>query len=302
MTRPQTQAMERRQSTTAPVRSGRAFGDLPPATTTISLARALELAGVDEPELALAAATTFKEARSLEELVTLVATTRRRKLDLMTRQVYYEKFGGVDDPPSLHIAIDGLRAIAANTGRYAGRLEPRFAGTLSIPSDDRGGTRTVPEKCVVTVYAVTAGGHKGAFEGVAWWEEAAYFPSGKLRPMFRNRPRGMLAIAAERQALRSAFPAETGGLADYDGPEDVVIEQAAPPRQATPALASRYEEIFDEQDVAVSGDRLVSRSTGEVLEEDKQAAAIVDRANDAVRQRQAEIAEIDRQRKEEGLL
>ena len=114
----------------------------------------------------------------------------------MLRHVYYERFGGPNSDPSLHVAIDGLRAIAASTGRYGGRSEPRFFGTYPMPLDD-GKEKPVPERCVVTVYAIVKGRHC-AFEGVAWMDEAYPGPGGRGR-MWRQRPRGMLAIAAERR-------------------------------------------------------------------------------------------------------
>jgi hypothetical protein len=46
----------------------------------------------------------------------------------------------------------------------------------------------------------------------------------------------------------------------------------------------------------------VDTSTGEVIDRPPEAKAIVDQAHAAAARRQQEIAEIDRQRKEEGLL
>jgi hypothetical protein len=75
------------------------------------------------------------------------------------------------------------------------------------------------------------GGRVGAFEGVAFMDEC-YPGVGARGRMWRARPRSMLAIAAERQALRRAFPSETGGLADVDEgeqptPASVVVERAS---------------------------------------------------------------------------
>jgi phage recombination protein Bet len=226
----------------------RPFGSLPPAQTGLTADRALELAGVDATELALLASTTFKEARSLEELVTLIATTRRRGLDALLKQVYYERFGGASSEPSLHVAIDGLREIAAATGRYAGRSEPRFNGVWDMPLEDKGATKPVPEKCSMTVYAIVQT-RICAFEGVAWMEESYPGTSGRGR-MWRQRPRGMLAIAAERQALRSAFPSETGGLADHDDDEDAreLPPSPSPPRRTVAENAALYDRIMGEPD------------------------------------------------------
>ena len=47
-----TRALEQRRPQTSGIRQ---FGDLPPATSSMDLSRALELAGIDEPELVLLA-------------------------------------------------------------------------------------------------------------------------------------------------------------------------------------------------------------------------------------------------------
>jgi phage recombination protein Bet len=261
----------------------------------MDLNRALELAGVDEPELALLASTTFRECSSMEELVTLIATVRRRGLDPLLKQVYYERFGGESSGPSLHVAIDGLRTIAVKTGRYVGAGEPRFSDVYDMRVDDRGTTKPVPAKCVVTVYA-NNGGRVGAFEGVAFMDECYPGPSARGR-MWRARPRSMLAIAAERQALRRAFPSETGGLADVDDGEQsagtVIVQR--PSEGDTDARADEYQRILGE------GAYSVDTQTGEVLQ-DPRAAAIVDQAHAAANQRELDLAEIDRQRREEGLI
>lgn len=234
--------LARRPQPASPAR--RVFGSLPDSQTGMELDAALELAGVDRTELALLASTTFKEARSLEELVTLISATRRRGLDAMLKHVYFERFGGQNSDPSMHVAIDGLRAIAAGTGRYGGRSEPRFSGVFDMKLDDDGHTKPVPEKCTMTVYAIVQN-RSCAFEGVAFMEESYPGTGGRGR-MWRERPRGMLAIAAERQALRSAFPGETAGLGDHD---DVEPEEAPAPRTRTVTEnAAEHARIFDQPD------------------------------------------------------
>src|SRR5215472_7817366 len=255
-----TQAIEQRRplEKTPGVRQ---FGDLPPATSSMDLSRALELAGIDEPELVLLASTTFKECASMEELITLIATVRRRGLDPLLKQVYYERFGGESSGPSLHIGIDGLRTIAVKTGRYVGAGEPRFSDVYDMRVDDRGASKPVPAKCVVTVYA-NNGGRVGAFEGVAFMDECYPGPGPRGR-MWRTRPRSMLGIAAERQALRRAFPSETGGLADVDEGEQpagpVVVERAS--AQQTAARADEYTRMLGESVYAVD------TRTGEVVQD-----------------------------------
>jgi len=267
----------------------RQFGDLPPATSSMDLNRALELAGIDEPELVLLASTTFKECSSMEELITLIATVRRRGLDPLLKQVYYERFGGESSGPSLHIGIDGLRTIAVKTGRYVGAGEPRFSDVYDMRVDDRGATKPVPAKCVVTVYA-NNGGRVGAFEGVAFMDECYPGPGPRGR-MWRTRPRSMLGIAAERQALRRAFPSETGGLADVDEGEQpaspVVVERAS--AQQTADRADEYNRMLGE------GVYAVDTRTGEVLQDDSaRAKTIVEQAHAAAQARDETVAQLTR--------
>jgi phage recombination protein Bet len=239
---------------------------LPPAQTDMSIDDALEIAQVDRAEFALLATTTFKHARSLEELATLIATTKRRGLDGLLKHVYFEQFGGSQSEPSLHVGIDGLRAIAAHTGRYAGSQEPRYSGQWRMPIDDRGGVQVVPEKAVVVVWAIVQG-RSCAFEGSAFMEESYPGPGPRGR-MWRQRPRGMLGIAAERQALRRAFPAETAGLVDADAPpsEFVDVEPVASRTlEQNKAAASHYVKIFGDDDAA-GATHHVDTTTGEVLD------------------------------------
>ena len=69
-------------------------GKLPSATTGMTIDDALEMTHVSRPEFALMAATTFKESRSLEELVSNIVFAQRRGLDPLSKQVYFEKFDG----------------------------------------------------------------------------------------------------------------------------------------------------------------------------------------------------------------
>jgi len=253
-----------RRPADAPRVALRPFGALPDSQTGMELDTALELAGVDRVEFALLASTTFKEARTLEELVTLIAGVRRRGLDGMLKHVYYERFGGQNSDPSMHVAIDGLRAIAAATGRYGGRSEPRFSGVYDMKLDDSGHTKPVPEKCTMTVFAIVQG-RSCAFEGVAWMEESYPGTSGRGR-MWRERPRGMLSIAAERQALRSAFPGETAGIGDHD---EVEVDAPAPTRTPTRTVAENaalHQRIFDTEDQPLPPPPKRERPLGELVD------------------------------------
>jgi len=132
------------------------------------------------------------------------------------------------------------------------------------------------------------GGRVGAFEGVAFMDEC-YPGVGPRGRMWRTRPRSMLAIAAERQALRRAFPSETGGLADVDEGEQptgpVVVER--PSERETAARADDYTRMLGESVYAVD------TRTGEVVQ-DPRAAAIVEQAHAAAQARDETVAQLNR--------
>jgi len=98
----------------------------------------------------------------------------------------------------------------------------------------------------------------------------------------------MLSIAAERQALRRAFPSETGGLADVDEgeqPTGPVVVRAS--EAQTAARADEYTRVLGE------GVYAVDTRTGEVME-DPRAAAIVEQAHAAAQARDETVAQLTR--------
>jgi hypothetical protein len=112
--------------------------------------------------------------------------------------------------------------------------------------------------------------------------------------MWRQRPRGMLSIAAERQALRRAFPAETSGIGDLDSGEDFSPSPAAPPRTTvaeTAAAAKRYRELYDDADqVATNGNgQHVDTTTGEVLDPEDEPAEEPPEPNSRKKNKQPDV-------------
>jgi hypothetical protein len=150
-----------------------------------------------------------------------------------------------------------------------------------------------------------------------------------LAPFWEKMGPHMLAKTAEGLALKRQFSLETNELELARIDEDWRQEQAR--------LSQRYVEIFGTDDNALElpSGRVVDRSTGEVLAEpaqdpttpspatrgfvahtnergetihipreaeDERAQAIVEQAHAAAANRDADLAEVDRQRREEGLI
>lgn len=129
---------------------------------------------------------------------------------------------------SIITTIDGLRVIAARSGRYRpDENEP----VLEYDPDSKGPTNPLGlTKALVKVYI-----DDKPVTGVAYWDEFAPIAdewgedeaTGRRRPTGRKTldtggnwgrmPRVMLAKCAEAQALRKAFPEDLSGL--YEGAE-----------------------------------------------------------------------------------
>ncbi|CAI9119569.1 phage recombination protein Bet [Brytella acorum] len=103
------------------------------------------------------------------------------------------------------------RIMAARTGEYAGKSEPEFGPDKTI---SLGGVQTrFPEWCRVTVRRLV-NGQMCEFHAKEYWLEnyaTAKRDSEEPNAMWKKRAYGQLAKCAEAQALRMAFPEQTGG-------------------------------------------------------------------------------------------
>jgi phage recombination protein Bet len=134
----------------------------------------------------------------------------RTGLDPLAHQIYsVPRSGG----RVIQVAIDGYRLIAQRTGEYAGNEEPSF-------DTDEGDH---PNVARLTVWRLVEGEPR-SFTGIARWQE--FKPPAGQDVMWLKMPWHMLGMAAERQALRKAFPQELSGLETADDPP-VTVEGTA---------------------------------------------------------------------------
>lgn len=233
------------------------------------------------------------------ELDLFATVCRRTGLDPFAKQIWsiQRKRKNVDTNrweayQVIQIGVHGLRLIAARTREYAGQDGPYYCAKDGAWTD----TWLGAEPPAAARVGVRRRGFAEPVFSVAVWDRAVQRDAqGNPMALWKTRGAEQLALAAERDALRRAFPIETADL------EAVVDQEEIRDR------SRRYDEIFAEDDVVVSGDHLVNRTTGEVepqraVSDDDRAHAIVDQAHRAAQQRQQDLAEIDRQRREEGLL
>lgn len=157
------------------------------------------------------------------ELRVFLALCERTGLDPFTKQIYCIKRWDASEGKNVmtsQVSIDGLRILAERTGKYVGFLGPQWCG-------DDGVWRDVwledgPPKAAR--FGVKKEGLPDTFWAVArWGSYVQKARDGKPNTTWQNMPDVMLGNAAERLALRRAFPYDlaAGGL----GESDVAPEQ-----------------------------------------------------------------------------
>lgn len=170
------------------------------------------------------------------ELDLFLATCARTGLDPIARQIYALKMEGPNGRLSIHVAIDGLRLIAARTGKYAGQDGPYWCG----PDGQWKDVWLAKEPPAAAKVGVKRLGSPELFWGVVTWKEFARFTrDGKLMSMWQEKPSHMLAKCAEAAALRKGYPNELSQLhaleeAPFELPGGATItEEPTAPHQRT---------------------------------------------------------------------
>lgn len=157
------------------------------------------------------------------------------------RQVHLiKRWSKQGDRYTVQTGIDGYRAQADRTGRYAGSDEYLFDEGLR--EYDMVKAKRKPVTATVTVYKAVSG-MRCPFTATARWEE--YYPGDKQGFMWDKMPFLMLGKCAEALALRKAFPDELAGIytdaemAQADMKDVPKSEYVAPPQSAPQVSSSQ---------------------------------------------------------------
>jgi phage recombination protein Bet len=110
---------------------------------------------------------------------------------------------------AIQVSIDGFRAIAEESGGYAGNEDAVFTGEELIEYGKDKKQVKVPLEAKVTVYKLVEG-QRYPFTATARWSE--YYPGDKMGFQWHIRPYLMLGKCAEALALRKAFPKLLSGM------------------------------------------------------------------------------------------
>ena len=133
---------------------------------------------------------------------------KARKLDPFLKPVHIVPMWDSKAKEMRDVIMPGLnlyRTQAAESGKLAGISEPEFGPRVSFTLGSA--TIQAPEFCKVTVKRLMPSGQIADFTAIEFFDEAVSVDkNGNPTPMWKKRPRGMLAKTAESQALRKAFP------------------------------------------------------------------------------------------------
>lgn len=149
---------------------------------------------------------TICRGSSDDEFQLFVHTCKRTGLDPFMRQIYAVKrwdSGLKREAMAIQIGIDGFRAIADKSGRYA-------PGRETVYQYDKNGELF---SATAFVKKQTADGTWHEVSATAFWAEyVAKTKDGQPTHMWREKRHIMLGKCAESLCLRKAFPNELSGL------------------------------------------------------------------------------------------
>jgi phage recombination protein Bet len=176
-----------------------------------------------------------------DELAMFIYQCNRTQLDPFSKQIYFVKRRDNKtgrDVGAIQTGIDGYRAIAERTGKYAGSDDYRFDEGLSeyehIQTKREGITTAT-----VTVYKIVDG-VRCPFTATARWKE--YYPGGNRAFFWDKMSYLMIGKCSEALALRKAFPYELSGVYTKEEMEQagVTVEEVEkkeePKRRQSPAV------------------------------------------------------------------
>jgi phage recombination protein Bet len=181
-----------------------------------------------------------KGASSLE-VDFFMQVAERCRLDPFRRQIHAVKRWDNSlrrETLTFQVGIDGLRAIAARTGEYAGNDEPAFE------LDGNGN----PVKATCTVFRFVKGQRVPFTASVFWREYCQTKKDGALTAMWAQRPFGQLGKCAEAAALRKAFPEDAGQLyTEEEIAADSEIASGAPAPKPGPRMPTTGSFLVQQQ-------------------------------------------------------
>lgn len=183
---------------------------------------------MDEGELVGILQTSLYPGAAVPSIKMVIGYCRASGLDPMQKPIHIVPMFDKASKSMRDVIMPGVglyRTQAARSGCLAGIDEPIFGPDVELTL---GGQKfAVPEWCKVTVRRLLANGAVGEFTAVEYWIEnyaTASRDSEVPNAMWKKRRRGQLAKCAQAQALRMAFPEQTGNAPTADEMEGKEID------------------------------------------------------------------------------
>lgn len=219
------------------------------------MSNAIELHQEKERELIHILKDSLYPGAADDSVRMVIGYCRAASLDVMKKPVHIVPMWDNKAKAMRDVVMPGIalyRIEASRTGEYIGKSEPEFGPIITT---ELGGVRVrFPEWCRMTVRRLVHG-RECEFTAKEYWLEnyaTAKKDTDAPNAMWKKRAFGQLAKCAEAQALRMAFPEQTGGTNTDDemegkilGPVVDVMQEArsipAPPAQRELTEEERHE-------------------------------------------------------------
>lgn len=219
------------------------------------MSNAIELHQEKERELIHILKDSLYPGAADDSVRMVIGYCRAASLDVMKKPVHIVPMWDNKAKAMRDVVMPGIalyRIEASRTGEYIGKSEPEFGPLITT---ELGGVRVrFPEWCRMTVRRLVHG-RECEFTAKEYWLEnyaTAKKDTDAPNAMWKKRAFGQLAKCAEAQALRMAFPEQTGGTNTDDemegkvlGPVVDVMQEArsipAPPAQRELTEEERHE-------------------------------------------------------------
>ncbi|MBM9401597.1 phage recombination protein Bet [Gluconacetobacter azotocaptans] len=275
-----------------------------------------QMAAVTKAELLNVLKSSLYPGASDASVQLVMGYCRAAGLDVMKKPVHIvpiwsKAAGGMVDTIMPGIAL--YRTEASRTGDYVGKTEPEFGPDMTRTLG--GVSVTFPSWCKMTVHRMVHGDARSYTAKEFWLENYATAKRDTDAPnaMWKKRPYGQLAKCAEAQALRMAFPEQTGGTntndemegKTFDGPViDVTPDRTPTPRVTHERRPVDYVALFDARLVQCTDMACVDRQWkvwASTVEKAQQAGRpidpeIVDKIQGMIGERMADMQERENQR------
>lgn len=190
------------------------------------MSNALELRQEQERELIHVLKDSLYPGAADDSVRMVIGYCRAASLDVMKKPVHIVPMWDNKSRTMRDVVMPGIalyRIEASRTGDYIGKSEPEFGPLQNL---ELGGVRVrFPEWCRVTVRRLVQGRECDFTAKEYWLENYATAKKDTDAPnaMWKKRAFGQLAKCAEAQALRMAFPEQTGGTNTDDEMDGKVL-------------------------------------------------------------------------------